>query len=457
MKKRLLLTLFAACTLAAGAQTLAEDAEVSGGVPVAKPNALTVKADDASTTASSYIWRQQSALYIFDAALDDAAIVLPAQVDDADEPTGCGTATFTAEYTGNKAYWTYATANSADEDPVADTLDIADDADKALSITLYDGQFAASPILFAVANTDTVSLTKANYATAGYDASQCGLAYDNLGQGFTNFAAGLSKYANADWYDYTLGSKRATMASTYKYDSISPKGFGEYFNLEGAPMVLPAVKAWVYADETNAPATADLQACIYTRTGSEADWKLQATMPCSSVTNYTTKKGKFRGYWVAFDTPALAEKANDSHVMLADTALFLDGVTEMLVAIENPNGDELNCGAVGSIGVSELQDVNYGYYHFEYYSGSNKTDKGYEAYNLNYSKQGYAAIGYWIALNGNNTAEAIAEAKVLTGIANVEAEAAKNAGRKGTFDLQGRRVNQMGKGIYVVDGQKILK
>jgi len=458
MNKRLLLTLFAACTLAAGAQTLAEDADVSGGVPAVKPNALTVKDASSSTTAAAYIWRQQNALYIYDAALEKAAVVLPAQDDENGEPAGYGKATFTAQYSGDRAYWKYFSATSADEEPAADSLSIADDADKALSITLYDGQLTAAPTLFAVAGTADTSYINADNATAGYDATQCGLAYDGKGQGFSNYNPDISGYSSKDLYTWTLGDGRATLATSYYHvDSLSPKGFAEYYNLEGAPMVLANVKAWIYADETNAPATSDMQVNIYTRSNSEASWRLQASMPCSSLTKYYTKKGVFRGYWAAFDTPAMAETANDSHIALADTALLLDGVTQMLVAIEHPNGDEVNFAPVGALGKTEKYDTGYGFMHYTTIKDGIESDEGYNLFRLDYSSSNKVAIGYWYALGANNTAEAIKEARVVTGIANVEAEAANNAGRKGTFDLQGRRVNQMGKGIYVVDGQKILK
>lgn len=239
--------------------------------------------------------------------------------------------------------------------------------------------------------------------------------YEGSGSGLNNLAVN----------DATAASN---LAPVYGVSNMTIKAATEYFyNETEAPMYITGGDAWIVSNDGE-PTNETLKAEFLL----DYDMSKLGEMHISSVTPITGSDGNIMAYGVHFQTDSVVTIYGSFHFALR--------------AAEGSNYTFSPRLAV----VDDTDDGCWGYIVTDFtYNNNDYEDQCLDVNIFNYGS-GYTCSGYVMGLTMSFDEE---EAKNALGVESVKTNSKADV----IYDLQGRRVAKADKGIFIVNGKKVIK
>ncbi len=358
--------------------------------------------------------------------------------------------TFTANVTGESSKWSYVTGvNEAGDDYAYGEKDVTT-ADSTLSMNLTD-LYAPAPALYSTSSVGTSRLNATEVTdtaaalfegiqfgsgTYGYFSETDTATGETVNYNFPICNYNLNDYAGTGASLQYLGVNSAdagnALGSAFGVSNLTIKSAAEYFvNETGAPMYITGGDAWLYA--ANAPTADSIVAEIL----SDDDLSVIGTLNFDDVSTISSSSGSLMAYGVHFTASSPIEATGNVifNIRPADGSTY---IFSPRVVVTTDNGDG-----------------TYGYIIMDYTYTSEEGDVDYENDFMdvdifNWGDATLHSASWAMGLTMSFDKEA---AEAETGITTV-----KQTRTDGTiYDLQGRRVANAGKGIYVINGKKVIK
>lgn len=447
MKKSLLLTAIAAIALTASAQR--PTTHVRKYLKTLEPKALLSKEDISkkanktrgvrrltTQTPKAQMWRATGIFWLGMDYLANGGGAYGLAAPGVDIP-------FYGSVTGESSKWKYASAVAADGTITYSEQALVEE-DTILYMNLKDA-YVPNPELTSTSqvgtsrlNAKTVTDTAATLFTGiQFGGGTYGYLSDTNEDGtVTYYDLPICNYSLNDYVGSGSGSNylavnSATAANAlgtaYGVSNMTIKAATEFFyNETEAPMYITGGDAWIVSDEV--PTNENLKAELM----GDLDWDKLGEMSITDVKPIYSQSGQLMAYGVHFAPAKPVEIYGSFHLSLrpADGSTF--SFSPRLCVV-----DDTDDGCWGYV----VTDFTY-------------NDKDYEdelfAVDIFNWGDGYATSGHVMGLTMSFSKT---EAEDVMGVESVKTNSKPDA----IYDLQGRRVAKTDKGIFIVNGKKVIK
>lgn len=448
MQKSLLLIAFAAFALTASAQKPA--VKVSKNIKTIEAVGLRSKADLhkdvrkahrlTQETPTAYMYRDDGIFWLgmnYQGNAGGAYGLAAPGVD----------ITFYADVTGESSKWNYVSAVSEDGNGFTYSEKTITQADSTLTMN-FESAYVPNPVLTSSSQVGTSRLN-AKTVTDTAAALFAGIQFGGGTYGYfseTDATTGevvyydfpICNYSVADYAGSGTGAayltvndatSAANLGNAYKVSNMTIKSAAEYFvNTTGAPMYITGGDAWIYST-AGAPSSENFVAEIL----SEEDLSVLGTLRIATSETINSKDGSLYAYGLHFT---------------ADKAIEAKG--SVLLNVRPAEGSDYSFVPRICV-VTDQGDGNYGYVIADFtYNDADYEDQFLGNDLFTWGDDSLHASG-WIM--GLTMSFSKSEADAVLGINGVNNAVKSDV----VYDLQGRRVAKAEKGIYVVNGQKVIK
>jgi len=404
-------------------------------------NAIKPKAATTESPSVSY-YRPDGALYVYDNNTKADGIVLGYN---GSEYTGVFYAAIDTAQSSTFYYTTLVDGSLAEQ-----TYTLAAGADSSVTVTLANGDQAPAPVLIGTSKVGDNDLK----ATTENDTCQLATyVYGGVkgdGMEFSNFNQYDLQYYGTGIRNYLVVNGECN-SSAFGVDTMSCSSLGELFYLSGAKVIVKGGYAILWSVDTVTIKADQLQMVFYTF-GSNGLEKI-ATMPCTYCDSMAAGNPDY-GYMLAefSGAEAAATRGLSTKTVGVDDGNLLVTDNGYLFAMIEPVDETTPAYSIVSALVGDTNETGYGYSVITYTVGENTTTRLYSTNFLNYGD--YGTCNY-VVLNVSNDADEIAEAEeAVTGIQQAPVVDSQKAG---IYDLSGRRLSEIQKGLNIVNGKKVIK